>query len=82
MADHSRLDNNSRFDGCIETHGCEVLAAPTGAGLGKDTAHQPDLGVKMAAQSDFAIVAQAAGAILDNLARDLWHAGCGRAGAW
>src|SRR5712664_2049998 len=36
MADHSGLDNDSGFDGSIEAHKREMLAAPTGMGFGKN----------------------------------------------
>jgi hypothetical protein len=60
MADHSGLDNDSGFDGSIEAHKREMLAAPTAMGFGKNAAHLPYFGVEMAAQGGFAMMAQAA----------------------
>src|SRR6266852_9588865 len=81
MADHSGLDNDSGFDSPIEAHRREMLAAPAAMGLGENAAHRPYFGVEMAAQCGFAMAAQAAGAIFDDLAGDLWHAGRGCARA-
>src|SRR5215468_1719873 len=81
MADHLCLYDETGFDRSIEAHRREMLGAPAGARLGKNAAHCPDLGIEMASQSNFAATTQAAGAILDHLARDLRHAGSGRAGA-
>src|SRR5712671_5096943 len=81
MADHSGLDNDSGFDSPIEAHRREMLAAPAAMGLGEDAAHRPYFGVEMAAQCGFAVAAQTAGTILDDLAGNLRHAGRGRARA-
>ena len=82
MADYCRFDNDSGFDGSVETDLSEMLAAAARGGLDKNAAHRPDLGIEIAFQRGFTAVAQAASAIFDDVARDLGHAGSRRAGAY
>ena len=61
-------------------HRRELLGAADAAALGQHAAARADLAVEMAAQRRLALLAQAPGALLDDVARDLRHARGRRAG--
>src|SRR6185295_14546612 len=62
----------------MKPHRRELRGAGDPAALGQHAAAGADFAVEMAAQRRLAFLAQAAGAILDHVARDLRHAGSRR----
>ena len=66
--------------GGVEPHRRELRRARDAAALGQHAAARADFAIEMAAQRRLALLAQAAGAVLDDVARDLRHPRRRRAG--
>src|SRR5262249_21574810 len=71
---HGDIDDHARLDRCVEPHRGEMLGAAAALRLGQHAAPGAELRVEMRPQRCLAFCAKPPGALLDQLARQLWHA--------